>query len=116
MTARVKLTATPSRARRAPVPYPLSAEAARGEGKGFVESATARHRRGTMPNVRAIVFHQHGVPHEVARLEDVEISSPGPDEVRVRVLAAPINPADLNVIAGKYPVLPPLPGVPGVEG
>jgi len=69
-----------------------------------------------MPNVRAIVFQQHGVPHEVARVEDVEIASPGSDEARVRLLAAPINPADLNVIEGKYPIRPALPGVPGVEG
>lgn len=32
------------------------------------------------------------------------------------MLAAPINPADLNVIEGKYPIGPAHPGVPGVEG
>jgi mitochondrial enoyl-[acyl-carrier protein] reductase / trans-2-enoyl-CoA reductase len=36
--------------------------------------------------------------------------------VRIRMLFAPINPADLNTIEGKYPVRPVLPGVPGVEG
>jgi trans-2-enoyl-CoA reductase len=30
--------------------------------------------------------------------------------------AAPINPADLNSIEGKYPVRPPLPATPGMEG
>jgi trans-2-enoyl-CoA reductase len=30
--------------------------------------------------------------------------------------AAPINPADLNAIEGKYPVRPPLPATPGMEG
>jgi trans-2-enoyl-CoA reductase len=29
---------------------------------------------------------------------------------------APINPADINVLEGKYPVRPALPGTPGVEG
>lgn len=38
------------------------------------------------------------------------------DEVRVRLLAAPVNPADLNQIAGKYPVRFPLPATPGFEG
>jgi len=69
-----------------------------------------------MSKVRTIVFHQYGVPGEVARVEGWEIASPGPGEVRVRMLAAPINPADLNVMEGKYATLPELPGVPGVEG
>ena len=69
-----------------------------------------------MPKVRAIVFHQHGAPAEVVRVEDVEVPDPLPDEARVRVLAAPINPADLNTIEGTYPIRPALPGVPGVEG
>jgi len=69
-----------------------------------------------MSKVRAIVFHQHGAPAEVARCEEIETAELAPDEVRVRLLAAPINPADLNVIEGKYPIRPALPGVPGVEG
>lgn len=32
------------------------------------------------------------------------------------MLFAPINPADLNVIEGKYPIRPPLPATPGIEG
>ena len=65
--------------------------------------------------VRAIVFHAHGVPEEVARWEETDAPAPAADEVRVRLLAAPINPADLNVIEGKYPIRPALPGVQGVE-
>jgi mitochondrial enoyl-[acyl-carrier protein] reductase / trans-2-enoyl-CoA reductase len=34
----------------------------------------------------------------------------------VRVRFAPINPADINVLEGKYPIRPTLPGTPGVEG
>lgn len=41
---------------------------------------------------------------------------PAPDEVVVRMAAAPINPADLNSIEGKYPVRPTLPATPGMEG
>ncbi len=69
-----------------------------------------------MSKVRTIVFHQYGAPAEVARVEEREIGAPDRGEVRVRLLAAPINPADLNVIEGKYATLPELPGVPGVEG
>lgn len=66
-----------------------------------------------MPSkVRAIVFHQYGAPAEVARCVEIETAEPAADEVRVRLLAAPINPADLNVIEGKYPIRPALPGVP----
>jgi trans-2-enoyl-CoA reductase len=32
------------------------------------------------------------------------------------MMAAPINPADLNAIEGKYPVRPTLPATPGMEG
>ena len=66
--------------------------------------------------VRAIVFHAHGVPAEVARWAEIEVAEPAADEARVRLLAAPVNPADLNVIEGKYPTRPALPGVPGMEG
>ncbi|KAF5296480.1 hypothetical protein FQR65_LT01469 [Abscondita terminalis] len=39
-----------------------------------------------------------------------------PNEVLVRMLAAPINPADINTIEGKYPSKPKLPAVAGNEG
>src|SRR2546430_13380916 len=38
------------------------------------------------------------------------------DEVLVETRAAPINPADLNQIEGKYPIRPELPATPGFEG
>ena len=69
-----------------------------------------------MQKLRAIVIHQHGEPQTVARLEEVDLPAPAAGEVRVRVRFAPINPADLNVIEGKYPIRPALPGTPGVEG
>ena len=69
-----------------------------------------------MSKVMAIVFHAHGAPEEVAHAEETEVPELRPDEARLRLLAAPINPADLNTIEGKYPIVPPLPGVPGVEG
>ena len=69
-----------------------------------------------MEKVSAIVIHEHGVPSVVAKCETIELPPPGPGEVRARMQFAPINPADLNVLEGKYPVRPPMPGVPGVEG
>ena len=37
-------------------------------------------------------------------------------DVLVEMLAAPINPSDINQIQGVYPVQPPLPAVGGNEG
>lgn len=69
-----------------------------------------------MKNVSAIVYHEHGDPAEVVRVETQEISAPGMGEALVEMQAAPINPVDLNVIEGRYPMRPPLPAVAGVEG
>ena len=32
------------------------------------------------------------------------------------ITQAPINPVDINIIEGKYPLKPPLPAIAGVEG
>ncbi len=69
-----------------------------------------------MQKVHAVVIHEHGEPQRVARVEPLELPAPSAGEVRVRVKFAPINPADVNVLEGKYPIRPELPGVPGVEG
>jgi trans-2-enoyl-CoA reductase len=67
-------------------------------------------------NVSAIVIHEFGAPAEVVRVESVPVPPLTAKGARVRVLASPINPADLNMLEGKYPVRPELPGVPGMEG
>lgn len=41
---------------------------------------------------------------------------PAPDEAVVAMRAAPINPADINAIEGKYPGRREIPAVPGFEG
>lgn len=67
-------------------------------------------------SIKAVVYEAHGKPGEVLRLEEQELPAPGAEEVVVRLEAAPINPADLNAIEGKYPVRPKLPATPGFEG
>ncbi|MEO6788415.1 MAG: alcohol dehydrogenase catalytic domain-containing protein, partial [Chthoniobacteraceae bacterium] len=69
-----------------------------------------------MQNVRTIVVREHGEPHLVAKLETVDLPDPAAGEVRVRMKFAPVNPADINVLEGKYPIRPALPGTPGMEG
>ena len=70
----------------------------------------------TEKTCKAAVYETHGIPVEVLRVVDVPLSRPAPNEVVVKMSAAPINPADLNAIEGKYPIKPALPATPGMEG
>jgi mitochondrial enoyl-[acyl-carrier protein] reductase / trans-2-enoyl-CoA reductase len=63
-----------------------------------------------------LVFEKTGAPNEVLALQTDLAPEPGLGEVRVKMLAAPINPADLNWIEGTYGTQADLPGVPGIEG
>jgi mitochondrial enoyl-[acyl-carrier protein] reductase / trans-2-enoyl-CoA reductase len=66
--------------------------------------------------INAAVYEKHGNPADVLNVETRPWPTPAADEVVVKVRAAPINPADLNQIEGKYPVRPELPATPGFEG
>jgi NADPH:quinone reductase-like Zn-dependent oxidoreductase len=63
-----------------------------------------------------LVLHQTGKPSEVLAAEPFIPRQPKPGEALVRILAAPINPADLNTIEGTYGVKLDLPATPGIEG
>ena len=67
-------------------------------------------------NINAAVYERHGNPAEVLRLESQPWPKPAADEAVVKMRAAPINPADLNAIEGKYPGRREVPAVPGFEG
>ncbi|HYV38253.1 MAG TPA: zinc-dependent alcohol dehydrogenase family protein [Gemmataceae bacterium] len=66
--------------------------------------------------MKALVYDKFGEPSQVLRLMDVPVPEPGPGQVRVRMLASPINPSDLLSIRGQYGKLAPLPATPGFEG
>lgn len=69
------------------------------------------------PPSKAVLYDEHGAPDQVLRVADVPPVHLGDRDVCVRMLAAPINPSDINRIEGVYPVRPPLPGaVGGYEG
>jgi len=57
-----------------------------------------------------------GPVSESLTVVDVPDPGPGPDEVVIEMLAAPVNPADINVIEGAYGDLPALPATIGNEG
>src|SRR5438046_10598465 len=67
-------------------------------------------------SISAAVYERHGNPADVLRVESWPWPRPAPGEAIVEMRAAPINPADLNQIEGKYPVRAELPATPGFEG
>lgn len=65
--------------------------------------------------MKAIRFHEYGTP-EVLRFEEAPIPEPGPHEVRVRVHAAGVNPADRQIRAGlRFRLEKPFAFIPGCE-
>jgi NADPH:quinone reductase-like Zn-dependent oxidoreductase len=66
--------------------------------------------------MKAAVLERFGEPSEVLSIRELPDPEPGPGEVRVRMVASPINPSDLLVVRGRYGVLPTLPATPGFEG
>jgi NADPH:quinone reductase-like Zn-dependent oxidoreductase len=65
---------------------------------------------------KAVIFERFGEPAEVLHVAEVPVRQPARNEVRVRMLASPINPSDLMVVRGRYGRLPQLPATPGFEG
>ncbi|XP_068180133.1 enoyl-[acyl-carrier-protein] reductase, mitochondrial isoform X2 [Antennarius striatus] len=65
---------------------------------------------------KALLYRKHGDPSKVVDLEDIDLPSRGANDVLVKMLAAPINPADINMIQGTYGILADLPAVGGNEG
>jgi len=68
----------------------------------------------------ALVYSNYGDPEKViSKVEttaDVFGKSLIANQIRVKLLASPINPADINTIQGVYALKPPLPAVAGNEG
>ena len=66
--------------------------------------------------MKVVRCHQWGDPSEVLVVEQQPLPEVGPDQALVQMKAAPVNPADINVIEGKYGFAPPLPAYCGNEG
>lgn len=65
--------------------------------------------------MRAVVIEQFGEPKDVLAPADRPIPEPGPNEVRIELILAPIHNHDLAIIRGVYGYRPPLPAIPGTE-
>ncbi|XP_057954780.1 enoyl-[acyl-carrier-protein] reductase, mitochondrial [Malania oleifera] len=68
------------------------------------------------PPSKAVVYERHGPPDTVTRVIDLPPVEVKENDVCVKMLAAPINPSDVNRIEGVYPVRPQVPAVGGYEG
>src|SRR2546421_8408174 len=66
--------------------------------------------------IKAVVYDLHGNPADVLQIKTEPWPEPAADEAIVEVRAAPINPADINAIEGKYPGRREVPAIPGFEG
>lgn len=69
-----------------------------------------------MSQQKAIRHHEFGKPQDVLCVETVGKPEPRPGQVRVKLLAATINPSDYGMIGGSYGRLRELPAVAGREG
>lgn len=56
---------------------------------------------------KALVYSKYGEPKDVLHLHKHSIPPPHGTKVNLRLLAAPLNPADINQIQGVYPSKPP---------
>ncbi|THG07522.1 hypothetical protein TEA_006412 [Camellia sinensis var. sinensis] len=68
------------------------------------------------PPSTAVLYDHHGPPDTVTRVVEVPPVELKETDVCVKMLAAPINPSDINRIEGVYPVRPQVPSVGGYEG
>jgi NADPH:quinone reductase-like Zn-dependent oxidoreductase len=66
--------------------------------------------------MKSVMFDRFGDPAEVLQVRDVDRPEPAQGQVRVRMIASPINPSDLLMVEGKYGRLPRLPASAGFEG
>jgi NADPH:quinone reductase-like Zn-dependent oxidoreductase len=66
--------------------------------------------------MRAIVFNQTGDPQQVLQMDEIETPEPSDGQCLVKVIARPIEPADLAFIRGQYRIRPVLSQIAGLEG
>ncbi len=66
--------------------------------------------------IKVVAYETHGKPADVLQIKTEPWPTPAADEAVVQMRAAPINPADVNAIEGKYPGRREVPAVPGMEG
>ena len=66
--------------------------------------------------MKTVQFERFGPPEDVLQVREAPVPVPGHGQVRVRMLASPINPSDLLYVRGGYGKQPQLPTSSGFEG
>ena len=67
--------------------------------------------------MKTILFETPGKPAEILQTVDRPMPEPGPGEVRIKVIASPINPSDIMFVQNLYGIRPQFPSSPaGFEG
>ncbi len=64
----------------------------------------------------ALAYESYGKANEVLSLKEIPLPPLQADQVLLKILSAPINPADMGKIGGSYGSLSALPAVGGMEG
>ena len=65
--------------------------------------------------MKSVVFDEFGSPGKVLRTIERPLPEPGPGQVRVKLVLAPIHNHDLMIVSGRYGFKPELPHFPGTE-
>uniref|UniRef100_A0A6A7G9X3 Enoyl-[acyl-carrier-protein] reductase, mitochondrial n=2 Tax=Hirondellea gigas TaxID=1518452 RepID=A0A6A7G9X3_9CRUS len=66
----------------------------------------SRSSRSFSTTARAAVYSSFGSPQKSLSVKEFTYDDPKGSEVLIRMLAAPINPSDVNMIEGSYPICP----------
>ena len=65
----------------------------------------------------SVQYAKNGVPKEVLQLQHAPpLGAVDGTQVKLKILAAPINPSDINMVEGTYAIKAPFPAVAGNEG
>jgi NADPH:quinone reductase-like Zn-dependent oxidoreductase len=67
--------------------------------------------------MKTVIFETPGKPTEILQTVERPLPEPGPGEVRIKVIASPINPSDVMFVQNLYGIRPKFPSSPaGFEG
>ena len=87
----------------------------------FTTSMCIFKRRGwryysTPTESLSVIYSQYGDPNKVLQIQRSPVPKLGNSDILVKMLLAPINPSDINMVEGTYFLKPRLPAVVGNEG
>eukprot|EP01083_Nonionella_stella_P010107 28917_1 len=72
----------------------------------FSKTVNARAAVHFSTVAKNVTFSENGKVSKVLKLADQQLADPTGSDVLIKMLAAPINPADFNMIEGTYPIQP----------